>query len=44
MLVFKALREEKLSFLIKSFVEKKIGRLFAHPSPVKMEDVYKDSD
>ena len=44
MLVFKALREEKLVFKIKEFVEAELGHEFAHPLPVSMDDVFKDTD
>jgi len=44
MLVFKALREEKLVFLMREFVEKELGHSFAHPMPVSMDEVYADSD
>lgn len=44
MLVFKALREEKLVFKIREFVETELGNEFANPRPVKMEEVFKDSD
>ena len=30
--------------MIKKFVEENLGRLFAHPISVVMDDVYKDSD
>jgi hypothetical protein len=44
MLIFKALREEKLVFKNREFVEKVLGHSFAHPMPVSMDEVYKDSD
>jgi dynein heavy chain len=44
LLIFKALRQEKLSFLIKDFVEQKLGRIFATPMPVSMDQIYADSD
>lgn len=42
--MFKALREEKLVFKIKEFVEKELGHAFAYPMPVSMEEVFKDTD
>lgn len=44
MLIFKALREEKLAFLVQKFVEAELGHEYAHPQPPVMDDVYKDSD
>jgi dynein heavy chain, axonemal len=44
MLLFKALREEKLVFKMREFVEKELGHSFAHPLLVSMEEVFKDSD
>jgi dynein heavy chain len=44
MLIFKALREEKLVFKMREFVEKELGHSFAHPMPVSMDEVFKDSD
>jgi dynein heavy chain len=44
MLIIKALREEKIVFKIKEFVEKELGHDFAHPLPVSMDDVFKDTD
>lgn len=44
LLVFKAFREDKLVFRMREFVEKELGHAFAHPQPVRMDDVFKDSD
>lgn len=44
MLVYKAVRDEKLVFKMREFVEKELGHMFAHPLPVRMEEVYNDSD
>jgi dynein heavy chain len=44
MLIFKALREEKLVFKMREFVEKELGHAFAHPMPVSMDEVLKDAD
>jgi len=44
MLIFRGLREEKLVFLMREFVEKELGRTYAHPLPPSMDEVYKDSD
>lgn len=44
MLIFKALREEKIVFKIKDFVENELGHEYAHPMPVSMDEVFKDSD
>jgi len=44
MLVYKAFREEKLLFKMRKFVEEELGHSFAHPMPVLMEEVFKDSD
>jgi len=44
LLVFKAFREDKLVFKMREFVEKELGHSFAHPQPVLMDDVFKDSD
>ena len=44
MLIFKALREDKLVFKMREFVEKQLGHSFAHPLPVSMDEVFADSD
>jgi len=43
-LLYKGLRPEKISFIVKKYVEKTLGKLFSNPMPVIMEEVYKDSD
>ena len=40
----KALREEKLVFKIRDFVNEFLGTEFANPRPVLMDEVFKDSD
>ena len=44
LLIFKALKPERLSFLSREFVEKKLGKEFSAVKPTSMEDVYQDSD
>lgn len=44
MLIFKALRQEKIAFLVQKFVEHELGHHYAHPKPPVMDDVYNDSD
>lgn len=44
LLLFKAFREEKLSFLIKDFVRDTLGPKFSESLAVSMDDVYADSD
>jgi dynein heavy chain len=44
LLIFKALKPERLSFLCREFVEKKLGKEFAIVKPTSMDDVYEDSD
>jgi dynein heavy chain len=43
-LIIKALRPEKVVFNMKFFIRDKIGEGFAFPPPVKLSDVYKDTD
>jgi len=44
MLIFKGLKPERLSFLCREFVEKKLGKEFSTLMPTQMRDVYSDSD
>lgn len=44
MLIFKALKPERLSFLSREFVQKKLGKKFSIIKPTSMEDIYQDSD
>ena len=44
LLIFKALKSERLSFLCREFVDKKLGKTFSTVKPVSMKDVYEDSD
>lgn len=44
LLIFKALKPERLSFLCREFVQKKLGNEFAVVKPTVMNDVYQDSD
>ena len=44
MLVLKCFREEKLSFAVSDFVEKRLGRQFVEAPPISMEEVYGDTD
>jgi len=44
LLLFKAFREDKLVFKMREFVEQELGHSFAHPLPVIMDEVFKDSD
>jgi dynein heavy chain len=44
LLIFKALRPERLSFLCREFVEKKLGKKFSVVKPVEMQEVFDDSD
>jgi dynein heavy chain, axonemal len=44
LLIFKALKPERLSFLCREFVLKKLGKEFAIAKPTHMHDVYQDSD
>lgn len=44
LLIFKALKPERLSFLCREFVEKKLGKQFSVIKPVAMEEIYEDSD
>lgn len=43
-LIIKALRPEKVVFSMKFFIKDKIGENFAYPPPVKLSDVYLDTD
>jgi dynein heavy chain len=44
MVVFKAVREDKLAFKMRDFVEYELGNSFAYPLPSSMDQVFKDSD
>ena len=44
LMIFKAFREDKLVAMMRDFVEQELGRSFAHPLPVSMEEVFTDSD
>jgi len=44
MLIVKALREEKIVFMIREFVERHLGKEFALQPPVMIEEAYQDSD
>lgn len=44
MLVFKAMRTEKINYLVQKFVEQELGHDYAHPAPPLMDDVYADGD
>ena len=44
MLLIKGLREEKGASAVADFVDKKMGRIFVQAPPVKLEEVYKDSN
>lgn len=36
--------QEKIIHVVKRYVERTLGKLFANPMPVVMEEVYRDSD
>jgi dynein heavy chain len=44
LMIFKALKPERLSFLCREFIQKKLGKEFAIVKPTSMSDVYQDSD
>ena len=43
-MLYKGLRQEKVNVVVKNYVNKTLGKLFANPMPVIMEEIYRDSD
>jgi len=44
LLIFKALKPERLSFLCREFIQKKLGKQYAVVKPISMDEIYDDSD
>jgi len=43
-IIIKALRPEKLMFMMKQFISEQIGDYYSSPPPIKLKDIYPDTE